>query len=475
MKDGLWGRWDNGLGPLWTGTAASTALWLAASPAAAQQAEDQSIDCPPGAYCEAVEVAPPSPAAQAIPDQAIPDQAAAEPAAREDGGAETAKLPPSLDELRARWQKLERQQRKLRRKLDRDVPRRDASPAKRERRSQRLDKLARLDGQLEGLTVELVPLLRGEVEHLKGKRQRYMRARSRQLQSHRGEPNYETLAAIHGDRIEAADQRIAVVSAELSELEDRLPSHFNTAEQARRSAPPPPVEPHQWIPPSPNAVEVPDGHILPAWVMVSLMMGAPTGVFADHMGEVAPGVEIVAGYAFLDGWLAVGAELGFLHFFERGLTHPDPDTEGSLSSNGVLGHLFARAQWPGALLLPYVEGLVGFKHFSSSTAWSTYTGSETHCSWSDGCDTVDYYDESSSSIGSDTAWSAGLGMGVDMRLGGPSSLAAVLGVSLRYLIGGPASYVTGGSTGVEPGTAAYTAADTSTDMLVASLGFGLAF
>ena len=139
-------------------------------------------------------------------------------------------------------------------------------------------------------------------------------------------------------------------------------------------------------------------------------------------------------------------------------------TELEVSSNVLMGHFSLRLQRPHGILRPYVEGLLGVKHFETEMKWFFEDG--------------DFEDEpfDTETVTDDTALSYGLGFGLNMdvrRFGNGPGIA--LRAGCRYLQGSEAMYVVDDSVEFDGFAVEFLTAETETDMLSVDVGLTFRF
>jgi hypothetical protein len=156
-------------------------------------------------------------------------------------------------------------------------------------------------------------------------------------------------------------------------------------------------------------------------------VGIPTGEFGDYVGEEGFGLDGSVAWAPTKLPLLIGLNLGYLSYGaanHRRVVNTVP-VDVRISNHIVLGHVVARVQPKLWILRPYVDGLIGFKYFGTSTSLNAAgTGNEI----------------TSKSNVQDVAFSYGVGAGVDVRLVGQ----VYLDVGVRYLLGTEARYLKDG-------------------------------
>jgi hypothetical protein len=200
--------------------------------------------------------------------------------------------------------------------------------------------------------------------------------------------------------------------------------------------------------------------------------GLPQAEFRDNLDAAGFGVAGYYGYIIPGSPVRVGAHFGYLIYGHEereepfSTTIPDVFVDVETSNNIVLGHLLLRVTPTAGLLRPYGEGLLGLQHL--------FTETEIHSQGDD--ETI-----AESSNWSDTAFSYGLGGGLQVEAAAPGSIdnqgdgprvrRLLVDAGVRYLYGGEADYLKKGSIHRSAdGRVAYHLMTSRTDLLLICLG-----
>ena len=163
----------------------------------------------------------------------------------------------------------------------------------------------------------------------------------------------------------------------------------------------------------------------------------------------------------------VGGDVGFANYgTERRResisdTIPELELEVSTTNNIFWTHAVIRAQPSSGKVRPYLDGLVGLKHFYTRTSINS-----------------DFSDETiaASTNKRDTAFSYGVGGGVQIHLANLSPRSQiVLDTKLRYLRGGEAEYLRKGSIIRDGGDISFDLLRSRTDVLSFQVGVTFRF
>lgn len=199
-------------------------------------------------------------------------------------------------------------------------------------------------------------------------------------------------------------------------------------------------------------------------VGLDLVGGFPQGEFQDSLDDDGVGGGIWFLYGPKDRPFSVGADFAFVNY---GYTSEDVDCrrcdleEINTSSNILLGHFLFRIQPNHGVIRPYLETLLGFKHFVTTTTFVE-----------DDFEDSDYDEELD-----DTAPSYGLGAGVSFLLSEPKKQGPEwqFAMSARYLFGEKAEYILADSVEIIDQTVYYESAESKTDLLTVQVGFSCRF
>lgn len=207
---------------------------------------------------------------------------------------------------------------------------------------------------------------------------------------------------------------------------------------------------------------------------ISLNLGLPQGEFNDNVSSVGFGANLYGALGFGQSPVSIGAELGFLIYgHERrnepfSTTIPDVTVDVVTDNNIALGHLFVRLQPPTGAVRPYADALVGLKYFFTRTRIENEGfGDDEAIAASTNFD--------------DTAFSYGLGMGLDIpvwtgAIGEDRNMGTVMiNLGMRYLWGTEADYLKEGSVRRSNGRVAYDITRSDTSLLIPQLGVTFRF
>jgi hypothetical protein len=232
----------------------------------------------------------------------------------------------------------------------------------------------------------------------------------------------------------------------------------------------------EWEPdaPAPPKVNKPGG----LFASMGGLYGGPTSMPSYSLSQAGPGIELMVGYELPNEWLRVGIQGAYMALGSEHVQYPYADTEVRVRTSAAMMHGVVRLQAPGWTLQPYVEGLLGFKSYASATAFKTYAGDEITChhdDWGDEhCETEAVYDESSRSNADSVGLSAGIGVGLDLRLPVSDTFMFTVGLSARYLFGAQVEEaVTANSD--DNGYVDVGLMDARSDLLIGQLALGVQF
>lgn len=202
----------------------------------------------------------------------------------------------------------------------------------------------------------------------------------------------------------------------------------------------------------------------------------PKEELKDHVDDEGVGLSAHFGYSVRESPVMVGMEFGFINYgsttadgpFLRG-GHDIDEIE--TTNNIVTAHMLFRIQPQMGGFSPYAEGLLGFKHFFTTTKvrydWD----------WDDWDDDDTEWDEEFD----DTTFSYGLGAGFLASLNGPRvgerrrGTEVLLHMGARYLLGSEAEYVAEDSVMIEDGHVIYDVVKSDTDLLTVNMGLVFRF
>jgi hypothetical protein len=207
---------------------------------------------------------------------------------------------------------------------------------------------------------------------------------------------------------------------------------------------------------------------------IAFQAGLPQG---DFEAETSFGAAIFAGMGLPNLPVVLGMDFAFLVDENDRSTIAKSDFSSVVaetSSDITMLHFVARLQPAAGLVRPYMDALIGFKHFETRTRINehfTDFGDPDDCFFSDCVRPIDN-DENSS----DAALSYGLGGGFDVRLysGDGFQVRAVVGA--RYLFGEKAEYVIPSSVRIiDADTVAFETTQSRTDLLTTHAGLVIHF
>jgi len=159
---------------------------------------------------------------------------------------------------------------------------------------------------------------------------------------------------------------------------------------------------------------------------LSYSTASPTGGFNDALGRRAQGVDLYLGTRISSLPLYLGVDLDVGRYGSKKKTVDFPGVDGTFETKSFLyqPHLSARYQSATGRLRPFVEGLIGANVLKTRTTWSDFGTT---------VDAPESADETS------VAFSAGAGIGLDLRLLRVKPLG-VLGLtgSFHYIYGSEA-------------------------------------
>ena len=163
----------------------------------------------------------------------------------------------------------------------------------------------------------------------------------------------------------------------------------------------------------------------------------------------------------------VGGDVGFAIYGSESrreplsTTIPEVELEVTTSNNIFWTHAVLRAQPQSGKVRPYLDGLIGLKHFFTETSIDSDFSEETIAS------TTNF---------SDTAFSYGVGGGVQIHLANiDNRTRLLLDAKLRYLRGGEAEYLKEGSIIRENGQVFFDVLRSRTDVLSFQIGVTFRF
>lgn len=204
-----------------------------------------------------------------------------------------------------------------------------------------------------------------------------------------------------------------------------------------------------------------------------LLVGFPQNEFKRNTGAVGGGVSAHIGYVPEDSPILLGFRILFLNYGSEKRSdqifgqYSLLDAEVITQNNILIGSLFLRLQPGIGRFRPFIEGFAGYNYLFTETSVRGRISGE--------------------SLGSETnlddgAFGYGAGGGIQFGITGenlddptasPDGLS--LSASARYLFGGKAAYLKEGSIREENGRITYYTNESTTDLLMISLGLTYSF
>jgi len=199
-------------------------------------------------------------------------------------------------------------------------------------------------------------------------------------------------------------------------------------------------------------------------------IASPSGEFRDSVDRNGYGVSGYGAYTVGKSPLKIGLEMGYIMYGHNtrtepiSLTIPDVTVNVQTTNNIFNGHLLFRVQEQYGSVAPYIDGLLGFNYFWTSTTIENESN----------------YEEIASSTNLDDAvFSYGLGGGIMVQAGrvkaGRDRLPLYIDLKVRYLLGDEADYLKEGSITHDLGTVSYDISTSKTDMMLYQIGVAIAF
>jgi len=209
-------------------------------------------------------------------------------------------------------------------------------------------------------------------------------------------------------------------------------------------------------------------------VGIGVGMARPQGIFRRNVDNAGLTLLFDGGYRLRRGPLAVGGQIeisSYAHETRREpLSRTIPDVQVMVDTNhGIYGgHLWIRAQMPAGTIRPYAMVLAGAHEMSTETSvWGNEEDTEPIAS------SVDLRD---------TAWSYGLGGGIQCRLmkerfvmdpetSSDWNVGLLLDLRMLYILGGEARYLPRGGIRTDGGERILDIRRSRTDLTMITLGF----
>ncbi len=203
---------------------------------------------------------------------------------------------------------------------------------------------------------------------------------------------------------------------------------------------------------------------------VAFVLGFPMGELAENIDNLGFGFDFTGSVRMADSPLELGLHFGFLNYGSETRREPFsttiPDVYLNVHTNNHItyGHFFVRLRTDIDILQPYLDGLIGFGQFATTTSIeSDYSG----------------YDDddniASTTNFDDFAWSYGVGFGVNIEVIEGGSGRGFINLGGRYLLGGEAEYLLEGSITETAAGLTYDVSRSETDMFMAQIGFTYQF
>jgi len=203
-------------------------------------------------------------------------------------------------------------------------------------------------------------------------------------------------------------------------------------------------------------------------------LGFPQNEFRDIVHQIGLSGSGHFVHNFRNSPFSAGVSLGFLVYgsetreelLDRAI--PEVYVDVTTTNNIFLGHLLLRVQPQEGKFRPYLDGLIGFNHFYTSTRVHSQRYSED--------DTI-----ARNTLHNDLTFSYGAGGGLMIEVlsanqrerGDPVKLS--IDMAVRFLRGGRAEYLKKGSINLQNERIVYAVERSTTDFLTGSLGISFSF
>jgi hypothetical protein len=207
---------------------------------------------------------------------------------------------------------------------------------------------------------------------------------------------------------------------------------------------------------------------------IAFQAGFPQG---DFDFETSFGAAVFGGVGLPNLPVVLGADFGFLIGDGDRKTLAESAVSSvvaAASSDIAMLHFVARLQAATGRFRPFVDAVIGFKHFETRTTVNEHFdnfGDPDDCIFTNCVRPIDNKKNSS-----DVALSYGVGAGLDVRIYAIPAVRVSVVVGARYLFGEKAKYVIPSSIRIIDGdTVEFETARSRTDLLTTQLGFSVQF
>ena len=203
-------------------------------------------------------------------------------------------------------------------------------------------------------------------------------------------------------------------------------------------------------------------------------LGFPQNEFKVNVESIGYGLSGYFAYHFPRSPVLIGGSGGFLIYGSEtreepfSTTIPDVYVDVTTTNSIIMGHVFFRIQPPYRIVLPYVEGLMGFTYLTTDTRIK---------------DQSNYEEIASSKNFDDITFSYGAGGGLmiqvyqtPVKMRKLHKLNSVyIDLCVRYLKGGEAKYLKEGSIRMHNGVVLYDVEKSNTDIVTVHIGAIITF